>query len=176
MDGDRRDGDLAAVVLPPVGDLANEERLLLDAYRRWLRGIARSDVAEWEWVWRHWSTRFGSDRARTVLAALEGLIRCLSGHAQRRIAYHPPCCGVLGADEVTLLRLVGAAQRDEAGRSRTIAAGLVSTAGIGDLVAAALRLGDALRSAGLHLPSRHWDSGLAAAAVDWCYGDRGTVH
>ena len=135
-------------------DISREERLVLYIFRRWVCGIAARDSRQWEMAWRELSSALGSQSARTVLSALERLLRETAGYAERRLQYHPPCCGLLGRDEGALLQLVAGSQPHNLIDSEAIARNLVSEAGVGRVIAAARDMGEALAAAGLDLPQR----------------------
>jgi hypothetical protein len=139
--------------LPPptdrVGDLTEPERLVLHCFRRWLAGGAQHEM-----LWRQLTHELHAPDARAALGGLEAMIRVLTAHAHRNIAYHHPCCPCIGPDEVGLLTLVTAVQREQPALAHHVAANFVRPGGTKMLLAAADLFATALRRGARELPLR----------------------
>jgi hypothetical protein len=130
--------------LPPptdrVGDLTEPEQLVLGCFRRWLAGSTQREM-----LWRRLAHELAPGEARTALRGLEAMIRVLTAHAHRNITYHQPCCPCIGPDEVGLLTLVTAVQRDQPALARLVGANFVNHEGLSVLLAAADLFASALK-------------------------------
>jgi len=139
--------------LPPptdrVGDLTEPEQLVLHCFRRWLAGGTQREM-----LWRFFAHDLHAAEARAALGGLEAMIRVLTAHARRNIAYHQPCCPCIGPDEVGLLTLVTAAQRAQPELARLIGGTFVRRDGIEVLLAAAEMFASALKRGARELPLR----------------------
>jgi hypothetical protein len=139
--------------LPPpsdrVGDLTEPERLVLQCFRRWLAGGAQHDM-----LWRQLTRELPASDARAALGGLEAMIRVLTAHAHRNIAYHHPCCPCIGPDEVGLLTLVTAVQREQPALAHLVAANFVRPGRTRMLLAAADLFAGALKRGARELPLR----------------------
>lgn len=140
--------------LPPptdrVGDLTEPERLVLGCFRRWLSGGAHHEM-----LWRQLTHELRASDARAALAGLETMIRVLTAHAHRNIAYHQPCCPCIGPDEVGLLTLVTAVQREQPALAHLVAANFVRPSGMRVLLAATDLFATALKRGARELPLRY---------------------
>ena len=140
--------------LPPptdrVGDLTEPEQLVLGCFRRWLAGGAQREL-----LWRLLAHELPAADARTALGGLEAMIRVLTAHAHRNIAYHQPCCPCIGPDEVGLLTLVTAVQREQPELARLVGANFVRPDGMRMLLAAADMFASALKRGARELPLRY---------------------
>jgi hypothetical protein len=139
--------------LPPptdrAGDLTEPEQLVLRCLRRWLAGGAQREM-----LWRLLTHELPAADARTALGGLEAMIRVLTAHAHRNIAYHHPCCPCVGPDEVGLLTLVTAVQREQPEMARLVGANFVRPDGMRMLLAAADMFASALKRGARELPLR----------------------
>ena len=139
--------------MPPpsdrVSDLTEAERLVLHCFRRWLAGGAQHEM-----LWRQLAHELRAPDARAALGGLEAMIQVLGAHAHRNIAYHHPCCPCIGPDEVGLLTLVTAVQREEPALAQHVAASFVRPGGTRMLLAAAGLFASALRRGAQELPLR----------------------
>jgi hypothetical protein len=96
-------------------------------------------------LWRLLTHELAPGGARTALRGLEAMIRVLTAHAHRNITYHQPCCPCIGPDEVGLLTLVTAVQRDQPALARLVGANFVNHEGLKMLLAAADLFASALK-------------------------------
>lgn len=139
--------------LPPptdrMCDLTESEQLVIGCLRRWLAGGGQREM-----LWRSLAYELDAGDARAALKGLEAMIRVLSAHAHRSIAYHQPCCACIGADEVGLLTLVSAMQREQPALARLVAGSFVHHEGLNPLLKAAEMFAAALRRGGRALPLR----------------------
>lgn len=140
--------------LPPpsdrVGDLTEPERLVVQCFRRWLAGGAQHEM-----LWRQLTGELHAPDARAALGGLEAMIRVLTAHAHRNIAYHHPCCPCIGPDEAGLLTLVTAVQREQPDLAHHVAASFVRPGGMKMLLAAADLFAGALKRGTRELPLRY---------------------
>lgn len=129
--------------------LAEEERVLIRAFRRWVEGGSACDAA-----WNQIAARFGGRPGRPIMAALILLVERLRDSTRRTIQHHAACCPCLSVDELRLLNLVAVAGTGRIDRARGLAADLIGidtysdgaqalSAGL-DLAEAAQRLAAAL--------------------------------
>ena len=131
--------------------LNGRQWLVLYVYRQWIRGLALEDPRHLEFAWSEISTATGPGPARRVLVALESLLGSLSDHARRELTYHPPCCGMTAADELTVLGLLANLQQGRRSTAEASARTLVLSAGLPRVLKAADCLAEALSAAGLEL-------------------------
>jgi hypothetical protein len=161
--------------LPPptdqVGDLTEPEQLVLRCLRRWLAGGTHREM-----LWRMLSHDIEPGEARVALKGLEAMIRVLTMHAHRNIAYHQPCCPCIGPDEVGLLTLVTAVQREQPELARLVAGTFVRHDGIKVLLAAADVFASTLKRCACELPLRFAYCAEAASEVDADLVPAPTVH
>ena len=139
--------------LPPptnrLADLTEPEQFVLGCFRRWLAGPAQREI-----LWRTLSYELDSGEARTALKGLEIVIRAVTAHAHRNVSYHQPCCPCVGGDEIGLLTLVTAVQREQPELARLVARNFVHAEGMTTLLAAASVFAAALKRADVELPLR----------------------
>lgn len=90
---------------PGTASLGEADRLLLWAFRNWIRGVAEDDPDCWSAVWNLFAVRFGTTDGKVAVATVSAMVRRLSEHARRPFVYHQPACGCLGGDEIELLRI-----------------------------------------------------------------------
>ncbi len=151
--------------LPPpsdrVGDLTEPERLVIHCFRRWLAGGAQREM-----LWRLLTHELRAPDARAALGGLEAMIRVLTAHAHRNIAYHHPCCPCVGPDEAGLLTLVTAVQRAQPALAQLVAARFVGPGGMKMLLAAADLFAGALRRGARELPLRFACCAEPAAGIE----------
>ena len=88
------------------------------------------------------------------MKGLEAMIRVLTAHASRNIAYHRPCCPCVGGDEVALLTVVTAVQRGQTMLARMVARNFVPDDRLGLILGAVSVFTDALKRAAVELPLR----------------------
>ena len=131
--------------------LNGRQWLVLYITRHWISGLAAGDPRHLEFAWSEIATASGPGPARRVLSALETLLGSLSNHARRRIAYHPPCCGLMAADEIEVLELLASLQQGRRADAETRALAFVGPSGLHSVLAAADGLAEALAAAGLEL-------------------------
>jgi hypothetical protein len=151
--------------LPPptdrVGDLTGPEQLVLGCFRRWLAGGTQREM-----LWRLLTHELAAAEARAALKGLEAMIRVLTAHAHRNIAYHQPCCPCVGPDEVGLLTLVTAVQREQPALARLVAGNFVHHDGLKMLLAAADMFASALKRGARELPLRFAYCAEPASEID----------
>lgn len=135
-------------------DMKEPERLIIWSYRRWVLGLQTHEESYWERVWRELSCVLGEDRTRTVLSGLQKIIASIGHHARRPVRLHPPCCGYICADELSVVFLIAACQRRDYSVARRVAEWLVSDRGVSDLLEGAGRISSSFREAGQHFPDR----------------------
>lgn len=135
-------------------ELSEGERLIVWCYRRWIVGMQTHEEGHWIRVWRELGCTLGLEGARTTLGGLQRLIREVATHARRPVRLHPPCCGMICADELSVVGLIGACQRHDHQRARHLAEWLVRAEGVGDIIEAARIVADALADRRFFLPNR----------------------
>ncbi len=133
----------------PVGDLTEPEQLVLHCFRRWLAGGTQREM-----LWRLLARELHVAQARAALGGLEAMIRVLTAHAHRNIAYHQPCCLCIGPDEVGLLNLITAVQRGQPELARLVGRNFVRADGLKLLLAATDMFASALKRGAQELPLR----------------------
>ncbi|MDJ0937507.1 MAG: hypothetical protein QNJ06_00785 [Kiloniellales bacterium] len=137
-----------------LAELAEAEAVVLRALRRWIVGSSSKDPRLWSLAWNDLAVAFGTEPGREVLTALIGMVREICGYARRPIEYHQPCCPCVCADEVCILALVGACQRQEMLAARGLAEWLVLREGAPGLLEAARDVASVLAAQGCQLPDR----------------------
>ena len=145
-----------------LSELAEAEAVLLRALRRWIVGSSSKDHRLCSLAWSDLAVAFGTEPGRDMLTAMIGMLREICGYARRPLEYHQPCCPCVCADEICILALVGACQREEMQTARRLAEWLVLREGAPGLLEAAKGLGAVLEAQGCHLPKR---SGVTARPV-----------
>ncbi len=139
--------------LPPptdrFGDLTEAEQLVIRSLRRSLAGGPQREM-----LWRSLAYELDAGEARAAMKGLEAMIGVLTAHAQRNIAYHQPCCPCIGPDEVGLLTLVTAVQREQHALAKLVAGNFVCDAGLRVLLAATDMFAAALKRGARELPLR----------------------
>lgn len=140
-------------------ELEPAEALIVWAFRRWALGIRQNCGCHVSMVSMEFSRQLDGPEAEQAIGSFALLIRRLQEHARRRIRHHQPRCPCLGIDEAWLVCLIGACQRGELRRARTLAEWMVHADGIGDLLHAATRLGRVMGRHGLVIPCRDQDNG-----------------
>lgn len=130
------------------------ERLLIWSYRRWVLGMRTHEEGHWMRVWRELNCCFGKETARTILSGLQGIISGIGNHARRSVRIHPPCCGFICPDEMSVVTLVAACQRRNYPTARRIAEWLVRDEGMSGLLEGAGRIASALNANRRYLPDR----------------------
>ena len=141
-----------------TAELAPSEQFVVWSFRRWVLGLKQNTGDHWNFVWNEFARQLGSQDGRDALSGFAGLIKTIQCHARRRICYHQPCCGSLGADEVSLVCFVAACQSGQRRLARSLAEWLVTGEGIGDMLEAGFRLAEGMRRHGLILPERCGES------------------
>ncbi len=141
-------------------ELTPAEQLLLNGMRRWIAGWVCMSTEPWEHAWADFARHLGTREGRAAVAALAALVDTLRRHVRRSFHYHQPCCPCIGADEIRLVLLTGAAQRGERLRVEAMARWLVHEGAVGEILRHAAAIGAALARGGLVLPER-----AAGAAV-----------
>ena len=131
--------------------LNGRQWLVLYVYRHWIKGLTTGDPRHLEFAWSEIATASGPAPARRVLRALEALLGAFRDHARRRISYHPPCCGLLAADEREMLCLLASLQRGRREAAEASLRGMVLPTGQASVLNAADALAEALSAAGLDL-------------------------
>ena len=140
----------AAAVRPTtVQELAEGERLVLWAFRRWIGGPEHLPMLA-----REFDRQFRRSEARPALVALDAALTVLSRQARRTIVYHQPCCPCLGADEVCFLAIVAAMQAGAANASRAMAGWLVRGEGVDAFLESLDDFAECLSGSGHDLPYR----------------------
>lgn len=132
-----------------VQELAEAERLVLWAFRRWISGPQHLPMLA-----REFDRQFRRCDARPALVALDAALSVLSRQARRTIVYHQPCCSCLGADEVCFLAIVAAAQAGAGNASRAMAGWLVRGEGVQAFLQALDGFAECLSGSGHDLPYR----------------------
>ncbi|MDE2166283.1 MAG: hypothetical protein KGJ66_08085 [Alphaproteobacteria bacterium] len=130
-------------------DLAVAERLIVWSFRCWV-----SDSERWPLVWQEFTRQFPADLARPAMRAFEEFVAGICRRAHRVIHYHQPCCPCLGSDELHVLSIIAAAQRNDIGAAENACRRLVYEDGVEGLFTTAARLGRIMTSRGLLLPRR----------------------
>lgn len=139
-----------------VAALDPGERLLVWSMRQWLAGWAAPAQPAWQEVWNEFAGRFGGREGRLALAAFTALLGRLRTSARRPLRDRCADCPSLGAEEISVLRLVAACQRRQQPLAQGIALWLAPADETADIVAAATRLAAVLTRHELLLPDRAW--------------------
>lgn len=147
-----------------VLELEPAEALIVWALRQWALGIRQNCGCHVAMIFAEFARQLDSPEAEQAAGSFAALIRGLQEHARRRIRHHRPRCPCLGVDEAWLVCLIGACQRGELRQARALAEWMVHADGIGDLLAAATRLGRAMGRHDLVIPCRDQDNGPPDAA------------
>src|SRR6185503_3254802 len=113
----------------------------------------------------------GKTESREAVAALAGLVDTLRGNVRRAFHYHQPCCPCVGADEICLVLMTGAAQRGQSARVEAMARWLVHEGAVPEISRHAAAMADVLARGGLALPYR-----AAATAMPEPMPDGVTLH
>ena len=121
-------------------DLDHALKLVLRAYRSWVKGIRDNDCRSWNEVWNAFTWAYGTRDGKLALTWFVRMINVIREHAGRTVHYHQPGCPCLGDDERAFLGLVGACRLGQAMTARASAEALVTAAGVGDLIGAAGQL------------------------------------
>lgn len=137
-----------------LDQLAQGERLVVTAFRRWVAGCGNADGRELERAWSDLCFELGANPAREAMLALSRIVSTLRRSARRPIRHHEPLCMQLTADEVAIAALVASGQQEGTEEARSKAAWLVRPDGSAALAGGARALGDRLRDAGVLLPRR----------------------
>lgn len=132
-----------------VQELAEGERLVLWAFRRWVGGPEHLPMLA-----REFDRQFRRSEARPALVALDAALTVLSRQARRTIVYHQPCCACLGADEVCFLSIVAAAQSGAINAARAMANWLVRGEGVAAFLRPLDEFAECLSGSGHDLPYR----------------------
>lgn len=132
-----------------VKELAESERLVLWAFRRWVAGPEHLPMLA-----REFDRQFRRSDARPALIALDTALSVLSRQARRTIIYHQPCCACLGIDEVCFLSIVAAAQAGASTAARAMAQWLVLSEGVAAFLQALDEFAECLSESGHDLPYR----------------------
>jgi hypothetical protein len=135
-------------------ELDAAEQLLLNGIRHWIAGWVHMSPEPWEQAWAAFSRQLGRHRSREAVAALAGLVDTLRGNVRRSFHYHQPCCPCIGADEICLVLMAGAAQRGEHTRVEAMARWLVHERAVDEIGRHAKAIGEILARGGLALPHR----------------------
>lgn len=135
-------------------ELSEGERLVVWSYRRWVVGMQTHEEGHWIRVWRELGCVLGTESARATLGGLQRMIREVAMHARRPVRLHPPCCGMICADELSLVALIAACQRRDHQQARRLAEWLVRAEGVGDLIEAGRIVADAMAGQRQLLPDR----------------------
>ena len=137
-----------------LGQLTSPEQVLVCTFRRWIIGMQRNYIVFWEHAWSAMADYFGSCTTRSVLRGLQYIIIGIGTSGRRPVRLHPPCCGFVCADEIWLLALIGACQRQEHGMLTALAEWLISKNGLANISDGVARIASALELKGMILPDR----------------------
>lgn len=132
-----------------VQELAEGERLVIWAFRRWVGGPEHLPMLA-----REFDRQFRRSEARPALVAFDAALAVLSRQARRTIVYHQPCCSCLGADEVCFLSIVAAMQSGAADAARAMATWLVRGEGVEAFLRPLDEFTECLSGSGHDLPYR----------------------
>lgn len=145
----------AALPWPKLkSDLAPAERLVVEAFRRWLLGAQESRGQHWAMAWNEFAELLGPADGRAGFAGLVAIMREIGEHGRRTLRYHPVCCPCVSSDELWLIGVVAACQRGDLNRAQRQAEWMVQGDGIGDVLGAACNLACALKAHDLIMPVR----------------------
>lgn len=121
-------------------ELDGASRLLVRAYRSWIKGLRENDCRSWNDAWNGFTQAYGTRDGKQALTWFVRMINVIRDHAGRTVRYHQPGCPCLGDDERAFLGVVAACRDGQALRARAEAEVLVRPDGIGDLLGAAGQL------------------------------------
>jgi hypothetical protein len=131
----------ALALLPRrTDDLDQPSRLVVRAYRSWVKGLQDNDYRLWNDVWNTFICAYGTREGKQALTWFVRMINVIREYAGRTVRYHQPGCPCLGDDERAFLGVVGACRDGKAMVARRHAETLVDEAGVGDLIGAACQL------------------------------------
>ena len=142
------------VPLEKLSQLTTTERLLIRTYRCWIAGMRLNNDYHWDQAWSGMSEHIGLDSTRSVLSGLQSIIMGIGTSARRPVRLHPPCCGLVCPDELALIKLVSACQRDDHRLSRLVAEWMVTPHGITNLIEGAAIIAAELTHKEIDLPNR----------------------
>lgn len=134
--------------------LGETEQLVTRSLRHWVVGAITGDARHWNRVWNELAGELGQARARSALTALDKLVRLACTGEDNGFRCHPPCCRMLGRDELNLLALLSACQAGDQETSHRLAEALVGPGRCPDFMEAAAALACEIGAAGLILPRR----------------------
>ena len=140
-----------------IQELEPAERVLIWAVRCWTSAGWRQQA-----VWRDFVLRFGSD-ALAVTTAFERLIRALDRGARRSLVWGQPDAPPLQADELCLLLLISALQREESALAAAVLGWLVTPVAKQTAMGAAVALARELDAAEMICPLRVATARIAGA-------------
>ncbi|MEM9725946.1 MAG: hypothetical protein AAF909_10835 [Pseudomonadota bacterium] len=122
-----------------LADLGPFAQHVIWLVRRWLDGDGgRRDV------WSDLSQRLGPRRARSAMVACDAFLTALTAHPARTLYRHSTGGADIGADELTVTRLVAAAGSDRLDLAYAEASALARPEQVGVLMQNAAELGRAL--------------------------------
>ena len=147
-------------------ELSEAERLIVWAARRWLLGLHENSAEHWDLVWNAFARQFGARDGKAALSGLALLLRERLQAGRRPMLCHRPCCGLLSADEICVLGLVGACQRGDWPLARGLGEWMARPEGMGDLIEAGSRLAAVLHRHALELPKRGGPQALDQSVPD----------
>ena len=136
------------------GELCEGERLIIWAARRWLLGLHENSAEHWDLVWNAFAGQFGARDGKAALSGLALLLRERLHTGRRPLHCHRPCCGLLSADEMCVVGLIGACQRGDWPMARALGEWMARPEGMGGLIEAGSRLAAVLHRHALELPKR----------------------
>ena len=142
-----------------LADLAAAERFVIRAFRHWVAGMGRPDLAvHCAVVWNDFARDLGTADGKAALTAFAAMIHGIARAARRPIQCHRPCCSCLTADEFWVIRLAQAGQDADHVLAAALCCWLVAGPDQPEVIRNAIAFGGLLRQHGHHLPSRHADS------------------
>lgn len=128
----------------PVSGLAEGERVMVWAMRRWLDARRDGDCPL-----QPVGAMFAARRLLPALAPLDAAMTLLARHARQTLVFAPLRCRRVAEGEALLLGLLGGVLRESPGRSLTTASLIVGEAHADALVETLGRLAGAFAGAGL---------------------------
>jgi hypothetical protein len=144
----------------PLTALRTAELLLVAALRLWAAPYRTGGEVEGDW--RDGFVAGGVD-ARGI-DAFEAIVRLVAAGPRRRLDVRCRRCAALGGDEASLLRLVGALQRDRVAAAAGILGQWLPPAAARAALPAARSLAVSFALAGLRVPPRHGEAALPVAS------------
>ncbi len=129
--------------LCPVCDLANGERLIISAFRRWLH-----DRASLPKIAQRFCQSLGRDKGHRAIEGFCVLFDLLANNARRQISLRYPGSDKVSTDERTLIALVAAAQHNNHDRVAALVRWLLPSAVQGLAVINTLAFAAALKEGG----------------------------